>query len=61
MLAKKDAVEKPETAAIWHRHKKPPPDPLRAGIVSCLRCDVQFLSWDRVLNRLCRSCSNKKG
>ena len=60
MFEKEDAVEKPEAAIVWHRHQKPPPHPQRAGMVSCLRCDTRFLSWDRVLNRLCRSCANRK-
>ncbi|MCK9459166.1 MAG: hypothetical protein M0R80_05970 [Proteobacteria bacterium] len=61
MLDKEEAVEKLETSAVWHRHQKPPPHPLRAGMIACLRCDTVFLSWDRVLNRLCRSCSHRKG
>ena len=27
-----------------------------AGLVTCLRCDVYFASWDRRQNRLCDSC-----
>ena len=27
-----------------------------AGLVTCLRCDREFWSWDRRQNRLCASC-----
>jgi hypothetical protein len=61
MLEKEDVVEVQENAVVWHRHQKPPPHPTRAGMISCLRCETPFQSWDRVLNRLCRSCANRKG
>ena len=61
MLDKKQALEKTEDLAEWNRHRKPPPHMIRSGMVACLRCDVMFQSWDRVLNRLCRSCASRKG
>jgi predicted amidophosphoribosyltransferase len=27
-----------------------------AGMTTCLRCDAEFMSWDRRQNRLCQRC-----
>jgi hypothetical protein len=27
-----------------------------AGLTICLRCDAEFMSWDRRQNRLCARC-----
>jgi hypothetical protein len=39
------------------RRREKPPKPTRyAGLVTCLRCDTVFESWDRRQNRLCDAC-----
>jgi hypothetical protein len=37
------------------RYEKPTQNPY-AGVVTCLRCDHLFRSWDRRQNRLCPDC-----
>jgi hypothetical protein len=38
------------------RWEKPPTPTAYAGLTTCLRCDVVFMSWDRRQNRLCEGC-----
>jgi hypothetical protein len=38
-------------------HRKKPKFPTSyAAVVTCLRCDRRFYSWDRRQNRLCDGC-----
>ena len=32
--------------------------PIEPAIVSCLRCDTKFESWDKRNNRICSECKN---
>jgi hypothetical protein len=36
--------------------RRAPKDSPYAGLVTCLRCDREFWSWDRRQNRLCLIC-----
>jgi hypothetical protein len=45
-----------EKASRLGRVPKPSIAPSYAGLVTCLRCDRCFHSWDRRQNRLCTSC-----
>jgi predicted amidophosphoribosyltransferase len=38
------------------RRSEKPTQSLYAGVVTCLRCDHPFRSWDRRHNRLCPDC-----
>jgi hypothetical protein len=56
-VAKQDVTAKLDVSS---RYKRPPLHPERAGTVQCLGCGVSFVSWDRMHNRLCSSCSNRR-
>ena len=38
------------------RGRQKPPPTSYAGLITCLRCDNVFASWDRRQNRLCDAC-----
>jgi len=56
-VAKQDAAEKPNAPSRYR--KLPLLHPERSGTVQCLGCGVSFVSWDRMYNRLCSSCSKR--
>jgi hypothetical protein len=49
---KLEIEESPRSARV----SKSSVGPSYAGLVTCLRCDRCFHSWDRRQNRLCTSC-----
>ncbi|MFH2010444.1 MAG: hypothetical protein ABI333_27845 [bacterium] len=59
MVEEEATVDEEELEEVPSRHKKPPPHPTRSGMVSCLRCETRFVSWDKTRNRLCPSCASR--
>ena len=38
------------------KHEKPEVDLDASGTIRCLRCKDYFESWDKIKNRICKSC-----